>query len=109
MNLTIKKGEKVAIVGGSGSGKSTLSKLLVGLYEPNCGSIYYDNIDFRILNKKMVRQQIGIVPQDMTLFNKTIKENIVGDMNIDDSQIMEACKLVNIHDEIKKMPMGYKH
>ena len=49
----------------------------------------------------MVRQQIGIVPQDMTLFNKTIKENIVGDMNIDDSQIMEACKLVNIHDEIK--------
>ena len=108
LNLTIKKGEKVAIVGGSGSGKSTLSKLLVGLYEPNCGSIYYDNIDFRILNKKMVRQQIGIVPQDMTLFNKTIKENIVGDMNIDDSQIMEACKLVNIHDEIKKMPMGYQ-
>lgn len=108
LNLTIKKGEKVAIVGGSGSGKSTLSKLLVGLYEPNCGSIYYGNIDFRILNKKMVRQQIGIVPQDMTLFNKTIKENIVGDMNIDDSQIMEACKLVNIHDEIKKMPMGYQ-
>ncbi|MEI4311773.1 peptidase domain-containing ABC transporter, partial [Streptococcus suis] len=107
ISLEIKQGEQVAIVGSSGSGKSTLSKLLIGLYPASSGKILFDNIDYDEFEKKYLRQQIGIVPQDMTLFNKTILENIIGDNIISQEEVEEICKLVNIHDEIQNMPMGY--
>ena len=62
INLTIKSGMKVAIVGKSGSGKSTLAKLLVGLYEPTNGNIYFDNVELKKWKKKVLRQQVGMVP-----------------------------------------------
>ncbi|TVW93516.1 ATP-binding cassette domain-containing protein, partial [Streptococcus pneumoniae] len=103
----IKKGEKVAIVGSSGSGKSTLSKLLIGLFPASSGSILFDDLDYNLLDKQYLRQQIGIVPQDMTLFNKTIHENIAGGISVSEEEMTKICKLVNIHDEIMEMPMGY--
>ena len=83
------------------------SKLLIGLYPASSGEILFDNIDYDKFEKKYLRQQIGIVPQDMTLFNKTILENIIGDNIISQEEVEEICKLLNIHDEIQNMPMGY--
>jgi len=108
IDLEIAKGMKVAIVGKSGSGKSTLAKLLVGLFEPTEGKIFFDNIDFNNMNKKTVRKQIGIVPQDITLFNKSIYENIVmnrSNLNVDD--VKKACNIAHIAEEIEAMPMQY--
>ncbi|GKX68949.1 peptidase domain-containing ABC transporter [Inconstantimicrobium mannanitabidum] len=108
VSLHIKKGQKVAIVGASGSGKSTLSKILLGLYEPTNGDIYYDDINFNELNKQNVRKQLGIVPQDISLFNKSIFENIK--MNKDDitlEDVKKAAEIAQIAEEIEAMPMGY--
>ncbi|HFH7861905.1 TPA: peptidase domain-containing ABC transporter [Streptococcus agalactiae] len=107
ISIDIKKGEKISIVGASGSGKSTLSKLLIGLFPPTSGKILFDDFDYHSLDKQYLRQQIGIVPQDMTLFNKTIFENIAGDFSVSQEEMIEVCKLVNIHHEIMEMPMGY--
>lgn len=108
INLRIKKGTKVAIVGKSGSGKSTLAKLLVGLYEPGEGNIYFDDIELRCWQKKKLRRQIGIVPQDITLFNSSIFDNIV--MNRDGlrlEDVQRACEIAHINEEIEDMPMTY--
>lgn len=107
INIQINKGEKIAIVGSSGSGKSTLSKLLIGLFPPTSGKILFDSTNYYSLDKQYLRQQIGIVPQDMTLFNKTIFENIAGDLSVSYERMVEVCKLVNIHQEIMEMPMAY--
>ncbi len=108
INLTIKSGMKVAIVGKSGSGKSTLAKLLVGLYEPTNGNIYFDNVELKKWKKKVLRQQVGMVPQDITLFNNSIYDNIVMNRNnIGFENVKKACELAQIRDEIEEMPMQY--
>lgn len=108
ISLSINNGDKVAIVGKSGSGKSTLARLLVGLYAPTEGDIYFDNFNFKDLNKKYIRKQLGIVPQDITLFNKSIFDNIVMNRdNISLEEVQNACKIACIDDEIEDMPMKY--
>ena len=108
INMHIKKGEKVAIVGASGSGKSTLSKILLGLYEPSSGDIYFDDINFKELNKQSIRRQLGVVPQDICLFNKSILENIkMNNMDISIDDVKRAASIAQIADEIETMPMGY--
>lgn len=108
ISMHIKPGTKIAIVGESGSGKSTLGKILVGLYQPTEGSVLYDGNAFNQYNRKSLCSQMGIVPQDATLFNKTIYENIVlerKDIKFED--VVKATKMACIHDEIMAMPMGY--
>ncbi len=108
LSLEIKGGQKIAIVGASGSGKSTLSKILLGLYEPTVGNIYYDNINFKELNKQDIRSQLGVVPQDISLFNKSIYENIrMNKPDITMEDVRHAAKIAQIADEIEAMPMGY--
>lgn len=109
INIKIPKGKKVSIVGKSGDGKSTLAKLLVGLYEPTKGGIFYDSVSLKDWNKQMLRKQIGIVPQDVTLFNKTIYENIVVDKNeqITMEKVRAVCAEAEILDEIESMPMTF--
>lgn len=108
IDLIIERGMKVAIVGKSGSGKSTLAKLLVGLFEPTEGKILFDDIDFNNMNKKGVRKQIGIVPQDITLFNKSIYDNIVMNrLNLQIEDVKRACDIAYISEEIEAMPMKY--
>lgn len=109
LSFSIPKGSKFAIVGPSGSGKSTITKLLLGLYKPTSGAIYYEGINIDALDKTELRKQIGIVPQDMTLFNRSIGENIAlneEDYNLD--EVMETAKIAQIHDEIMSMPMNYR-
>lgn len=109
INLSIVPGQKVAIVGPSGSGKSTLSKILVGLYTPTDGQVLYDGIYLKNLDRKQICKQMGIVPQDITLFNKTILDNITnGNEIIEIGEVEKVCKIAQIHGEIMNMPMGYK-
>jgi len=77
VNFEVKKGETIAFAGPSGSGKTTLIKLLVGLYDPEGGSILYNNIDSRQIDKDELREQIGFVAQDAQLFSGSIRENLL--------------------------------
>jgi ATP-binding cassette subfamily C protein LapB len=108
INLTIKKGEKVAIVGKIGSGKSTLWKTLMNLYEPSKGSILIDNTDIRQIDPVDLRRSIGCVPQEPFLFMGTIKDNItIGEQNATDEQILRAAKIAGVHDFLGKHESGY--
>ncbi len=108
INLSIRKGEKVALVGRSGSGKSTLAKLLVGIYQPTDGEVYLDDHKLSDLDTSYVYRQIGIVPQEITLFNKSIYENIVANRDdITQEDVEEACRIVGIAEDIESMPMRY--
>lgn len=108
INLSIQKGEKIALVGRSGSGKSTLAKLLVGIYSPVGGDVYLDGHKLDDIDTSYVYRQIGIVPQEITLFNKSIYENIVANRDdITQEDVEEACRIVGIADDIESMPMRY--
>lgn len=109
INMHIPVGKKISIVGKSGDGKTTLAKLLVGLYRPSEGHIYYDDLEIDQWNLNALRNQIGIVPQDVSLFNKTIYENIVLDSNKEVSfeDVRSACQAAEILEEIETMPMGF--
>lgn len=107
ININVEAGMKVALVGVSGSGKSTLSRIMLGLYPPTEGEVYYDGMELNTLNRATLSKQIGIVPQDSMLFNKTILENIKMNSNKTLEEVQEAAKLACIHDEIMEMPMGY--
>nr|BBH88703.1 NHLP family bacteriocin export ABC transporter peptidase/permease/ATPase [Thermosporothrix sp. COM3] len=109
INLSIKAGQKVAIVGRTGSGKSTLGKLLLGLYVPTEGDILYDDIPLRKLNYQEVRRQFGVVMQDASVFSGTVLQNIaLNDPSMDNEQVIKAAQLAAIHDDIMNMPMGYE-
>lgn len=109
INMVIKKGEKIGIVGESGAGKSTLAKIIMGLYIPSSGNVKYDSVNLNDLNKPHLRNQIGVVTQEPFLFNDSISENIkFNNDSISTEQIIEACKIAQIHEDIMNMPMGYQ-
>lgn len=109
VNLEIKPGELVAIVGQSGSGKTTLAKLLVGLYGVNEGRITVDGYDMATIDKTYYRAQVGYVMQSNLLFSGTIAENIAsGDEHPDRRRIEEVARMADAHGFISKMPLGYE-
>ena len=109
ITLEIGAGQKIAIVGRTGSGKSTLGHLLLGLYLPTRGEIYYDGLSLQTLNYQAVRSQFGVVIQNSSLFSGSIRENIVlGNPSIRMEQVMQAAQAAEIHDDILAMPMGYE-
>lgn len=108
INLEIEKGKTFAFVGTSGAGKTTLCHLLPRFYEVTSGEILIDNIPIRNMSLKSLRQQIGLVQQDVFLFAGTIKENIAyGKIGATDEDIIEAAKAAEIHEDIMKMQNGY--
>jgi len=107
LNLTIRPGEKVAIVGASGAGKSTLVKLLFRFYDPNEGRILIDGQDIRGICQHSLRRLIGIVPQDTVLFNQSIFENIrYGNPQASDAEVEQAIELAHLKDFINELPEG---
>src|SRR5262249_29380890 len=109
ISITIRPGQKVALVGRTGAGKSSLAKLLLGLYQPTAGEILYDDIPLSTLNYRSLRQQFGVIHQETQLFSGSIRQNIAfGDTQIPLEQIIEAARQAGIHDEIMQMPMGYE-
>ena len=108
VNLHIRQGEKLALVGPSGGGKSTLCQLIPRFYEPVSGSITIDGRDIRTVTLNSLRSNIGIVQQDVFLFAGTIKDNIrYGRLDATDEEIIEAAKNAEIHDFIMSLPKGY--
>jgi ABC-type bacteriocin/lantibiotic exporter with double-glycine peptidase domain len=109
INVHIKPGQKVAIVGRTGSGKSTLGNLLLGLYLPTKGVIFYDGIPLHTLNYHEVRAQFGVVTQEASIFGGSVRENIA--LNYPDMPlelVIRAGQLAAIHEDIMKMPMEYE-
>ena len=108
INLEIHSGEKFALVGASGGGKTTICNLIPRFYEISAGSISLDGIDIRHIKKRSLRNQIGIVQQDVFLFAGTIRENIAyGKPDATDAEIELAARRAEIHDDIMLMPNGY--
>ena len=108
LNLTIKKGETVALVGQSGSGKTTIANLLARFYDVNTGSISLDGIAIPKMKKKSLHDMIGIVTQDSILFNDSVINNlIIGEKSATKEEVIKAAKAANAHDFIMAMENGY--
>lgn len=108
VDLEVRAGETIALVGASGSGKSTLMALLQRFYEPTSGRIVLDGIDARRLKQRSVRANIGVVLQEGILFSDTIRDNIAfGRPSATDEEIERAARAANAHDFIMKLPDGY--
>ncbi|MEN9523391.1 MAG: hypothetical protein RL065_1768 [Bacteroidota bacterium] len=107
ISFQVKTGETIAFVGPSGSGKTTLMKLLVGLYRPQVGSIFYNNLDENSINFNDLRNQIGFVTQDTQLFAGTIKENLLFvQPNATDADIMEALNKASCQNLLARADKG---
>lgn len=108
INFEVLSGEKVALVGESGVGKSTLIDLISFYYPPTSGEIFIDDVNIKNLDLKNLRSQIGIVPQEVILFNDTIKNNIrYGRFDATDEKIIAASKQAHADEFIEKFPLKY--
>lgn len=109
INLIIRPGEKVGIVGRSGSGKSSLAKLIVGLYQADSGSLLVDGVDVRQLDVSDLRHNIGYVPQDIQLLAGTLRDNLVsGARYVEDELVLQAAELSGVHEFARLHPQGYE-
>ncbi len=108
IDLTVRPGEILALVGPSGAGKTTLFNLIPRFYDPDSGRICVDGIDIREVTQRSLRSQIGIVPQDTQLFGGTIRDNILyGKLDATDAELIEAARAANAHEFIMEFPEGY--
>ena len=108
VNLKVKQGEYVALVGSSGAGKTTLCSLIPRFYDVTDGSVKLDGMDVRKLKLKDLRRQIGIVQQDVYLFAGTVMDNIrYGKPEATDEEVIRAAIAANAHEFIKNLPQGY--
>ncbi|MFA5983399.1 MAG: ABC transporter ATP-binding protein [Methylococcaceae bacterium] len=107
-SLTIKAGEKVALVGQSGSGKSSLTKLLFRFLEPQQGSIRFDGVDAKAFTLTSLRKQISMVPQQPELFHRSVRSNIALDGEFSDEQLLAAAKKAHCLEFIEKLPQQWE-
>lgn len=108
INLEIRPGEKIGIVGPTGSGKTTMTKLLLRFYDPSEGSILMDGVDIRRIKLESLRRQIGLVIQEPVLFNDTVGNNIAyGKPGAAPEEIIASAKIAQAHSFIMSMPLAY--
>ncbi|XP_071479162.1 ATP-dependent translocase ABCB1-like [Diadema antillarum] len=108
VDLSIRKGQTVALVGSSGCGKSTTINLLLRFYDKDAGRILVDGREITELNLRWLREKMGVVSQEPILFNCSIEENIAyGREGVTKEEIVQATKMANAHDFISKLPKGY--
>jgi subfamily B ATP-binding cassette protein MsbA len=108
INLAAEPGQVVALVGPSGAGKTTLVNLIPRFYDPTAGRILIDGYDIRDVQMRSLREQIGIVPQEVSLFSGTVRDNIAyGKLDATLDEIEQAARAANAHDFILRLPKGY--
>ncbi len=109
LDLVAMPGQMIALVGASGAGKTTLVNLIPRFYDPQGGEILIDGFDIRSVTMRSLRRQIGIVPQETTLFSGTIAENIAfGQSDLDIKAVEAAAQIANAHQFISQFPRGYE-
>ncbi|MCV6587682.1 MAG: type I secretion system permease/ATPase [Marinobacterium sp.] len=107
VSLCIEAGERVAIIGPMGSGKSTLLKLISGLYQPDNGRVLIDGVDLQQLDLAALRQQIGYVPQQLELFNGSLRDNLcMGNSAVTDAQLLSTLELAQLDTFVSQHPHG---
>ncbi len=107
-NLTIKAGQKIGIVGATGAGKTTIIKCLLRYFDISKGAILIDNNDIRNVTQESLRENISVIPQDITMFHRTILQNLqLAKYNANFNEIVDACKKARIHYDITNMQHGY--
>ena len=109
INMEIKQGEKIALVGESGSGKTTLAKLILKFYDFEKGDININNFNLKDIDNTFLRNRIAYISQDMFLFNKTIKENLMLNDEIQIDNIIELSKKVNAYEFINELPQRFDY
>ncbi|KKQ50306.1 MAG: ABC transporter-related protein [Candidatus Woesebacteria bacterium GW2011_GWD1_38_10] len=108
INLKVRQGQSVALVGRSGAGKTSLVKLLLRFYDPDKGTVVIDGTDIKKFTKSQLRENFGVVPQEPVLFNNSILYNIkYGNSNASKQEVEAAAKIANIHDFINHLPEKY--
>ncbi|PWL98743.1 MAG: hypothetical protein DBY04_03595 [Clostridiales bacterium] len=109
VDLQINKGDYIAIVGKTGCGKTTLAKLLLGLYEKETGTIFFDDEDITNISTENMSDLIGVVMQDNYLFNMSIRENLlIANEDATEKDMIDACRMANIYDFITEQPNGFE-
>jgi ATP-binding cassette subfamily C exporter for protease/lipase len=108
LNFSLSPGDVLGIIGPSAAGKSTLAKLLIGHWPAQAGSVRLDGADIHTWNKSELGQYIGYMPQEVSLFDGTLAENISRFEDIDSEKIIEAAQLAGVHELILKFPEGYE-
>nr|WP_287705624.1 type I secretion system permease/ATPase [Halomonas sp.] len=109
VSISIKAGEKVALLGRVGCGKSSLNKLVLGFYQPKSGAVLVDGVDIRQLDPLQLRRHIGYVPQDVSLFAGTLRDNIVaggGNDRVDDEALLRAIEIAGLDSLVNSHPKG---
>jgi ATP-binding cassette subfamily C protein LapB len=108
VSLTIRAGERVGVIGRVGSGKTTVEKLVIGLYEPDRGTVLIDGTDLRQIDPADLRRNIGCVLQDVVLFHGTIRDNItLGAPFADDQAVLRAARLAGVEEFASRHPLGF--
>jgi ATP-binding cassette subfamily C protein len=108
-SLTLKPGQRVAVVGSSGSGKSTIAKVICGLYQPWSGEILFDGTPRKQISRSVLTSSLAMVEQDIFLFGGTVRENLtLWDSTVAPADLVKACQDAAIHDTILSLPGGYE-
>ena len=108
-SLSLKPGQRVAVVGTSGSGKSTIAKLICGLYQPWSGEILFDSTPRKLISRSVLTSSLAMVEQDIFLFGGTVRENLtLWDSTVAPADLVKACQDAAIHDTILSLPGGYE-
>lgn len=108
ISFVINSGEKVGVIGRIGSGKSTIARLIMGLYQPQNGTIFVDDTDYKQIDPADLRRNVAYIAQDVVLFTGSVRDNIVASVpHASEEAILKAAKLSGVHDFISKHPMGY--
>jgi NHLM bacteriocin system ABC transporter peptidase/ATP-binding protein len=107
-SLSLKPGQRVALVGGSGSGKSTITKLIAGLYQPWAGEIYLDGQPRQQIPREVLVNSIATIEQEIMLFAGSVRDNLtLWDTTIPDSNLIQACRDAAVHEIVRSLPGGY--
>jgi ATP-binding cassette subfamily C protein LapB len=108
VSFSVAPGERIAVLGRVGSGKTTLNKLILGLYRPTEGSVLIDGIDLRQLDPAELRRHVGYVPQDVTLFYGSLRDNLtIASRDADDADVLQASEIGGIAEFVNNHPQGF--